>query len=254
MCKSFEKEDDSAAGLDHAQIMAENMAPRILVVDDDVELGVLLSDYLGTEGFQTECLLNGEEAVAAVAMRHYDAVILDIMLPRMSGTEVLRRIRAESQIPVIMLTAKGDDIDRVIGLELGADDYVPKPYFPRELVARLRAVLRRQVAAPAAALPTSFDLGGLHVDVSARRVRHGVRLLDLTLSEFKLLLALLQFGDNVASKEDLSLKVLGRPRAEYDRSVDVHVSNLRQKLVAAQAADIVIETVRGVGYRLRHAS
>ena len=131
--------------------MAENMAPRILVVDDDVELGVLLSDYLGTEGFQTECLLNGEEAVAAVAMRHYDAVILDIMLPRMSGTEVLRRIRAESQIPVIMLTAKGDDIDRVIGLELGADDYVPKPYFPRELVARLRAVLRRQVAAPAAA-------------------------------------------------------------------------------------------------------
>jgi two-component system OmpR family response regulator len=180
----------------------------------------------------------------------YDAVILDVMMPRLSGTEALRRIRTESPIPVIMLTAKGDDIDRVIGLELGADDYVPKPYFPRELVARLRAVLRRRPAAGPPQTAQSIDLGSLHVDIPTRRALARQVPVELTASEFNLLVVLLQAGDAVATKDDLSLKVLGRPRASYDRSVDVHVSNLRQKLGIA-APDIEIETVRGIGYRIR---
>jgi len=141
------------------------------------------------------------------------------MMPRLSGTEALRRIRADSAIPIIMLTAKGDDIDRVIGLELGADDYVPKPYFPRELVARLRAVLRRRPAADAVQAAASYGLGSLHVDVPTRRVLAGSQPVELTASEFNLLAVLLQAGERVTTKDELSLKVLGRSRASYDRSV-----------------------------------
>jgi two-component system OmpR family response regulator len=148
-----------------------------------------------------------------------------------------------------MLTAKGDDIDRVVGLELGADDYVAKPYFPRELVARLRAVLRRRPAASPAHAATSYTLGSLQVDVSTRRVLAQLRPVELTACEFNLLAVLFEAGDRVATKDELSLKVLGRNRASYDRSVDVHVSNLRQKLATA-APDIEIETVRGIGYRI----
>ena len=230
--------------------MTDAQEPRVLVVDDDTDLTVMLSDYLKAEGFQVTAVHDGETGVTQALSGDYDAVILDVMMPRLSGTEALRRIRTDSPIPIIMLTAKGDDIDRVVGLELGADDYVPKPYFPRELVARLRAVLRRRPAASPPPTPTqSIDLGSLQVEIPTRRVLARQVQVELTASEFNLLVVLLQAGDRVVTKDELSLKVLGRARASYDRSVDVHVSNLRQKLAVA-APDIEIETVRGVGYRI----
>lgn len=229
--------------------MVKSDAVKILLIDDDVELTAMLGDYLQAEGFRIDTVFNGEEAVPAAVSGAYAAVILDIMLPRLSGIEALRLIRQRSDVPVLMLTARGDNIDRVVGLELGADDYVPKPYFPRELVARLRAVLRRNAGRYAPVRCTEFLLGGLHVDVEARKVHAGSRQLDLTSSEFNLLAALLQAGDRVASKDELSLQVLGRPREAYDRSIDVHVSNLRQKLAACRTS-VVIETVRSIGYRI----
>jgi two-component system OmpR family response regulator len=224
--------------------------PSILVVDDDAELSALLRKYLESEGFAVEAVLNGADGVTRALSGEHDAVILDVMLPRLSGIEILREIRRSSQVPVLMLTAKGDPVDRVIGLELGADDYVAKPHYPRELVARLRAVLRRQAPAgkaPAAQLTT----GELKVHVAARRATWRGSAIELTASEFNLLVVLLRTGDDVATKDALSLHGLGRVRQSYDRSVDVHVSNLRLKLEASSGGLVIIETVRSVGYRLR---
>jgi DNA-binding response OmpR family regulator len=150
--------------------MIDAQEPRVLVVDDDTYLTLMLSDYLKAEGFQVTAVHDGESGVSAALSGDHDVVVLDVMMPRLSGSEALRRIRLESMIPVIMLTAKGDDIDRVVGLELGADDYVAKPYFPRELVARLRAVLRRRPAAGPAQPATDYSLGSLQVEVPTRRV------------------------------------------------------------------------------------
>jgi two-component system OmpR family response regulator len=228
--------------------MTEVLEPRVLVVDDDVDLTFMLSDYLKAEGFQVTAVHDGETGIAHALSGGYDVVVLDVMMPKLSGMEALRRIRTDSFIPIIMLTAKGDDVDRVVGLELGADDYVPKPYYPRELVARLRAVLRRRPpGAPQA--EDRIDLGHLRVEISARRVLVRQRPVEFTASEFNLLVLLLQAKDRVTTKDELSRKVLGRARASYDRSIDVHVSNLRQKLGNA-IAEIEIETVRGVGYRI----
>lgn len=221
----------------------------MLVVDDDTDLTLMLSDYLKAEGFQVTAVHDGESGVSRALSGDHDVVILDVMMPRLSGSEALRRIRLGSAIPIIMLTAKGDDIDRVVGLELGADDYVAKPYFPRELVARLRAVLRRRPDARPLPVATILSLGSLQVEVPTRRALARSQPVDLTASEFNLLVVLLQVGDHVATKDELSLKVLGRNRVSYDRSVDVHISNLRQKLAAA-APEIEIETVRGIGYRI----
>jgi two-component system OmpR family response regulator len=241
--------------------MTEPVRPHILLVDDDATLTEMLRDYLAGEGFLVDALDDGEAGVAAALSGRYDAVILDVMMPRLSGIEVLRRVRAGSSVPVIMLTAKGDDVDRVVGLELGADDYVPKPYYPRELVARLRAVLRRRPnpnePAPertGMASAMLLECGALRVDLPARRALYEGREIELTASEFNLLATLLQSGDSVASKDDLSLKALGKSRASYDRSVDVHVSNLRHKLAASGVDGIEIETVRGIGYRVRAIS
>jgi two-component system OmpR family response regulator len=217
-------------------------------VDDDPALSQLLTEYLAGESIQTTAVFNGPDGAAAALSGRFDAVILDIMLPGIDGNEVLRRIRQSSAIPVIMLTAKGGDVDRVVGLEMGADDYVAKPYFPRELVARLRAVLRRQRdAAPV----QSWMVDGLELSPGKREVRWQGAVFELTTSEFDLLESLMRAGDNVSTKEELSLQVLGRPRESYDRSVDVHVSNLRRKLAAASANACEIETIRGVGYRLK---
>lgn len=220
----------------------------ILMIDDDAELGAMLSEYLAAEGYITSVVLNGEAGVDAALSGRYAAVILDIMLPRVGGIEVLRRIRQASRVPVIMLTAKGDNVDRVLGLEMGADDYMPKPCYPRELLARLRAVLRRTGAADN---DRPLKNAGLTLSAAQRRASWQQEVLDLTVSEFNFLEILMQAGDRVVSKEELSELGLGRPRAQYDRSVDVHISNLRQKLftVAQEAAQV--ETVRGVGYRLR---
>lgn len=225
---------------------------HILLVDDDAELSALLTEYLGAEGFETSVAHHGEAGVEAALSGQYDAVILDVMLPRLNGIEALRRIRQHSRIPIIMLTAKGDNIDRVVGLEMGADDYVPKPCYPRELVARLRAVLRRSSdgAKTDAASDAVLREGRLVLSPAQRDVTWDGRKIDLTVSEFNMLELLLRAGDAVVSKDELSERALGRPREAYDRSVDVHMSNLRQKLSQAAGEGIQIATVRGIGYRL----
>jgi two-component system OmpR family response regulator len=224
---------------------------HVLLVDDDVDLSTMLRQYLENEGFKVTVDFNGKQAVAAAASGVYDAVILDVMLPTITGIELLRRIRQESTIPIIMLTAKGDQVDRVIGLELGADDYLPKPYYAPELVARLRAVLRRRNGARVGAAEAEIALSELRVNAPARRVTWRGAAVQLTTTEFNLLVALLQFGDRVATRDQLSRNVLGRSWESYDRSIDVHVNNLRQKLLTASEGGLEIETVRGVGYRAK---
>ncbi|ARF51084.1 MULTISPECIES: response regulator transcription factor [Pantoea] len=225
---------------------------KILLVDDDVELGTMLSQYLITEGFDTQLVLTGTAGVQGALSGEYSAMILDIMLPDMSGTDVLRQVRQQSRLPVIMLTAKGDNIDRVIGLEMGADDYMPKPCYPRELVARLRAVLRRiEEHAPLQDKKETLQWGELTLNAANRVTEWQGKAFDLTASEFNLLDLLLRSPDRVVTKDELSEKGLGRPREAYDRSVDVHISNIRQKLSALTADSITIETVRSIGYRIR---
>lgn len=221
----------------------------VLMVEDDRELSAMVGEYLAKEGFVITVLQDGEKAVEAASSGVYAAVILDIMLPGLSGTDVLRRIRQTSRIPIVMLTARGDNVDRVLGLELGADDYVAKPFYTRELLARLRAVLRRSLAAPFEA--ETMQLGKLTLSRSRRQVFYNNAPFELTASEFGLLEQLLSAGDKVSTKGELSTSVLRRPHTAYDRSVDVHVSRLRQKLDIATEGDVEIETVRGIGYRIR---
>ena len=223
---------------------------RILLIDDDAELTAMLSEYLRTEGFDCTVALNGEAGVEAALSGGFDAVLLDVMLPRLGGIEVLRRLRAESAVPVLMLTAKGDNVDRVLGLEMGADDYIPKPCYPRELVARLRAVFRRSGGRdPGPGGDLSF--GALTLSPGRRSAAWRDTPLDLTVSEFNILECLLIAGERASSKDELSERALGRRRQPYDRSIDVHVSNLRHKLAAASGDGLGIETLRGYGYRLQ---
>ncbi|PLR33943.1 DNA-binding response regulator [Chimaeribacter californicus] len=226
---------------------------KILLVDDDLELGTMLSEYLIAEGFDASLVLTGKAGVDGALSGEYTAMILDIMLPDMSGIDVLRQVRKNSRLPIIMLTAKGDNIDRVIGLEMGADDYMPKPCYPRELVARLRAVLRRFEEQPEVAsdsAPVSY--GFLTLNPSTRTSEWRGQVFDLTASEFNLLELLLRSPERVVSKDELSEKGLGRPREAYDRSVDVHISNIRQKLAALPGGEtLTIETVRSIGYRIK---
>jgi len=224
---------------------------RILIIDDDTDLSDLLTEYLEAEDFSTHAVHNGIEGTEEALSGAYDAIILDIMLPGRGGIEVLQRIRQKSRVPVIMLTAKGDHVDRVVGLEMGADDYMPKPCYPRELVARLRAVLRRAGGPPEPPADEELSLGRLRMQVPQRRVEWDGSPLDLTVSEFNFLEMLLRAGDRVVTKDELSERALGRVREPYDRSVDVHMSNLRQKLALAAGGEIAIETVRGVGYRVQ---
>jgi two-component system, OmpR family, response regulator len=224
---------------------------HVLLVDDDPALSEMLTEYLAGEGIQTTAAFNGPDGAAAALSGQFDVVILDVMLPGMDGNEVLRRIRQASSVPIIMLTAKGGDVDRVIGLEMGADDYIAKPYFPRELVARLRAVLRRQGERVPPTPNQVLRSGRAELSPGKREVLWDGKSFELTTSEFDLLEILMRAGDLVSSKEELSLKVLGRPREAYDRSVDVHVSNLRKKLAATTCSKAEIETVRGFGYRLK---
>lgn len=225
---------------------------KTLLVDDDLELGTMLSQYLIAEGFDASLVLTGKAGVTGALSGEYSAMILDIMLPDMSGIDVLRQVRQNSRLPVIMLTAKGDNIDRVIGLEMGADDYMPKPCYPRELVARLRAVLRRVEEQPVAVENKEvISWGELTLNPATRISEWQNKPFDLTASEFNLLDLLLRAPDRVVSKDELSEKGLGRPREAYDRSVDVHISNIRQKLAALTNDTINIETVRSIGYRIR---
>jgi len=227
-------------------------ARRILLIDDDLELGAMLGEYLESEGFRVEIVTDGLDGIERALSGEHDAVVLDIMLPRLNGIEVLRRLRESIDVPVIMLSARGDEVDKVIGLELGADDYVAKPCSPRELVARLRANMRRhQPAERGPPLPPVCRLGALEIQVAARRASWRDVPVELTASEFNILLVLARAGEAVSTKDELSLRGLGRARQSYDRSVDVHVSNLRIKLEAASAGAANVETIRGVGYRLQ---
>lgn len=224
---------------------------KILLVDDDVELGSMLREYLQAEGFSATVALTGQAGIDGAMSGDYAAMILDIMLPDMSGIDVLNRVRKKSRLPIIMLTAKGDNIDRVIGLEMGADDYVPKPCYPRELVARLRAVLRRFEEHIEPQDNAIICLGDLCLDASQRTSEWKGDAFELTASEFNLLMLLMKEKDRVVSKDELSEQGLGRPREAYDRSVDVHISNIRQKLSQIAGDTLSIETVRSIGYRIR---
>ncbi len=224
---------------------------RILVIDDDRELCELLTDYLSGEGFIVETVNDGRQGADQALIGDYVLVILDVMLPELNGFDVLREIRQQSKVPVIMLTARGDDIDRIVGLELGADDYLPKPFNPRELVARIRAIQRRMVTdvqRPAAEKLTELIVGDVVLNPTNRMVRCAGKNIELTSVEFNLLEVLLTRAGEVISREALVEKVLGRRLSAYDRSIDVHVSALRKKLGHYEGDTERIRTVRSVGY------
>lgn len=224
------------------------MEAHILLADDDTVLSDLLSRYLRQEGLRVTQTFDGEAAVAHAVSEAYDLVVLDVMLPRLDGFEALRAIRAQVHTPILMLTARGEDIDRILGLEMGADDYVPKPCNPRELLARIRAILRRSTASSAAAQPEALTCGDLILATGDRSVRIGGQPVALTSTEFTVLECLLRQAGTVVSKDSLSEQALGRKLGPYDRSLDMHISNLRKKLGPLQHGTPRLKTVRGVGY------
>lgn len=218
---------------------------EVLLIDDDVELCDMLTEYLGRNGFRVKPVHRGDTGLKAALQRPWSLILLDVMLPGIDGFEVLKRLRAESSVNILLLTARGEDVDRIIGLEFGADDYLPKPFNPRELLARMRAILRRHsTAAPQ-------EVGVLHVqdlelDLAARAVVQGGNRLDLTDVEFGLLEVLMRSAGKVVNRDELSEAVLGRKFDPFDRSLDMHVSRLRRKL----RQEDQVKTVRGVGYQL----
>lgn len=219
---------------------------RVLLVDDDDLLTELLTEYLTAEGLEVNRMPDGESGVQEILHgAGYDVVVLDSMMPKMNGLDVLKTVRAQSKIPVIMLTAKGDDIDRIIGLEMGADDYVPKPCQPRELLARINAILRRaQQNTESGTAVNSITASGVTLFPSKRQATIGDEILELTSTEFNLLEVLMRHAGQVVSKESLSQEALDRKLAKFDRSIDVHISSIRHKLGDAS----LIQTVRGLGY------
>lgn len=221
---------------------------QILLVDDDIELAGMLCDYLSQDGFQATAVHDGESGVAEALSGRYAIVVLDVMMPRLGGIEALRRIRTASQVPVLMLTAKGDDMDRIVGLELGADDYVPKPCLPRELAARLRAILRRMQ--PADPVSGPFVVGALAVYPEQRRVEWEGAPVDLTSTEFNLLEVLARHAGRPVAKAVLCEEALGRSLTRFDRSIDVHLSSIRHKLGSLPDGRSCIQTVFRQGYQL----
>lgn len=221
---------------------------KVLIIDDDEELCELVSEYLAVEGFETESVNDGESGLERALTGNYDLAILDVMMPKKNGFEVLRELRTTSQLPILMLTARGDDMERIVGLETGADDYLPKPFNPRELVARLRAILRRTTEAADGNVPEILTIGDVELSASSRSVKVGGEPVVLTSVEFDLLAALLNEAGNVVRKEDLSETVLERELSPYDRSLDMHISNLRKKLGIRPDGIDRIKTVRSVGY------
>ena len=221
------------------------MADRVLLIDDDESLAAMLGEYLRGYGFAVEARSDGGRGLAALERGGVDAVILDVMLPDLDGFEVCRRIRAKSDVPVLMLTARGEETDRVVGLELGADDYLPKPVGPRELLARLRAILRRRSGAPRAPV---LRFGRLEIDRDARCARVDGEERSLTSHQFALLLALAERAGRVLSREALMDAVRGEALEAFDRSIDVHVSRIRAAIEDDPKRPRRILTVRGAGY------
>jgi DNA-binding response OmpR family regulator len=231
--------------------------PRLLLVEDDQKLCRLLKDYLEPLGYEVEAVHDGRAGLARALEEPRAAVILDVMLPGMSGLDVLRELRKTSHTPVLMLTALGDEVDRITGLEVGADDYLPKTFSTRELLARLRAVLRRSATVAEqkdSARPATVSVGSLWLDPGARSAALGETPLVLTRVEYDLLLALARAVGRVCTREHLLLAAADRDFETFDRSIDVHISALRRKLADDSREPRFIETVRGLGYRMRRPS
>jgi two-component system, OmpR family, response regulator CpxR len=227
---------------------------RILLIDDDEELCELVGEYLSVEGFEISAVHDGKSGLEKALKGEFDLLILDVMLPKLNGFDVLRRLRENSNIPVLMLTARGEDMERIVGLEIGADDYLAKPFNPRELVARLRAILRRSPQAAEhrdAGITVDSDkiqIDDVELNVASRMAKRGNEVLQLTALEFDLLSALVRETGKVIAKDDLSQKVLGRKLSPFDRSLDMHISNLRKKLGSRSDGEERIKTIRSVGY------
>ncbi len=225
--------------------------PRVLLVDDDVRLGHLLERLFKPEGLQVELVTDGLQGVRRATGEVFDLIILDVMLPGIDGFEALRRIRAVSQVPVVMLTAKGTDNDRIVGLELGADDYLPKPFNPRELVARVKAVLRRsEQSAATSSRPKALTCSGIEMDPARREVLVDGESVHLTTTEFDLLRCFMRHPGQALSRDALMDMLRGVGYAAYDRSIDVHVKNLRAKIEEDPRNPKRIKTVWGTGYML----
>lgn len=220
---------------------------NILLVDDDIELTSLLKDILSLEGYHVTEANNGIEGLAA-ATHDLDLILLDIMMPKMNGMDMLRKLRETNETPVLMLTAKGEEIDRVIGLELGADDYLPKPFSDRELLARIRAILRRTQSKTKDHNSSSIKYQDIEIFIGKQEAYREGELMELTGTEFGLLSLFIQKPGEVISKEELSLEVLGKRLAPFDRAIDMHVSNLRKKLSPSPEGKPRIKTLRGRGY------
>ena len=226
---------------------------RVLLVDDDVDLTSMLSLYISREGFDVRVVHDGEAGVSEALRGSYALVVLDIMMPRLSGIEALRRIRSTSNVPVLMLTARGDNVDKIVGLNMGADDYVPKPCTPGELVARIHAILRRTESrnrpegANAALMLTA---GALTLWPGTRQAAWQGAPLELTGTEFNLLEVLVRHAGQLISKQDISLAAFDRPLTRFDRRIDVHISSIRQKLGTRPDGQSWIQSVRGRGYQL----
>ena len=217
---------------------------KILIVDDDSKLASLLAKYFGERGFCVETSYDGQSGIEKIASGGIDAVILDVMLPGADGFSVLKEIRKNSEVPVIMLTARGEELDRIIGLEMGADDYLPKPFNPRELLARIKAILRRQVSEQEEILQAN----GLKMSISRREVFLDQQELDLTTTEFDILRVLLASKGRVVARESLMERARGEEWIAYDRSIDVHISHLRRKMGDDSRNPSRIKTIRGIGY------
>ena len=218
---------------------------RIIIIDDDIELCELLSEYLEPEGYSIRTEHNGKAGAEAVLSEDFDLIILDVMLPGMGGFDVLKTIRRTKVTPILMLTAKGDDIDRILGLEMGADDYLPKPYNPRELLARIKAILRRTFSLTKTQnKPEILAAGGFTLNTGKLSAEYNGSPLVLTVVEFNLLEMLMKSAGDSVSREDLAQHVLGRELSPFDRSIDVHISNIRKKTGGAES----IKSIRGAGY------
>ena len=228
--------------------MQDGQQARLLIIDDDRELGQMLSDYLATDNIALTMRHSGEDGLALLVDQSFDLLILDIMLPGKSGIDVLKELRKRSDMPVIMLTARGDDVDRIIGLEVGADDYLAKPFNPRELLARIKAILRRAQFRPPR--EEALRVGSVSIDPVTRTAAVHDTVLNLTGTEYEILSALLGTPGTVVTKEQLSEAALGRRLLPYDRSIDTHISNLRSKLENAGSSGETIRNQRGIGYLL----
>ncbi len=222
----------------------------VLLIDDDVELVEMLKEYIEQENFNVQVAHDGMAGAQMLLEQPFDIVVLDVMMPRLNGIETLKAIRQHSNVPVIMLTAKGDNTDRIVGLELGADDYVPKPSSPRELVARIRAILRRVQPLETINASTQITVGALCIWPAQRLVEWDSQPVILTSTEYSLLEILAKNAGQIVSKQDLSQQALGRPLARFDRSIDVHLSSIRHKLGLLPDGRHCIQTVFRSGYQL----